>query len=42
MLGYMASWLINGQLVKRIKNTRFYMKKGHTLKRAWRYAGVTL
>jgi hypothetical protein len=42
LLGYVASWLINGRLVKRINNTRFYMKKGHTLKRAWLYAGLTL
>jgi hypothetical protein len=42
VLGYVASWYAHGQLIKRIKNTLHYMKKGHTPLRAWRFAGVTL
>lgn len=42
LLGYLASWLIHGKLIKRIKNTLYYIKLGHQPIRAWRYAGVTL
>jgi len=41
-IGYLASWLVHGGLVKRIKNTRYYMGKGHSLRRAWYYSGITL
>lgn len=42
LLSYLASWLIHGKLIKRIKNTLYYIKLGHQPVRAWRYAGVTL
>jgi len=43
LIGYITSWVIHGKLIKRIMNTRFYMKKGrYSLATAWKYAGVTL
>ena len=40
--GYLASWITHGKLIKRIKNTLYYIKCGHQPVRAWRYAGITL
>lgn len=42
LVGYTAAWLNHGQVFKRIKTTRHYMKRGHSFKHAWKYAGVTL
>lgn len=41
--GYLLSWIIHGSLIKRLKNTRHYYKRGHySLYRCWEYAGRTL
>lgn len=41
--GYLLSWIIHGSLIKRLKNTRHYYKRGYySLYRSWEYAGRTL
>lgn len=41
--GYIASWLVHGRLIKRIRDTHYYVTQRHySLPMAWRLAGRTL
>ncbi len=42
-IGYLIAWCIHGRLIKRIKDTYFYIKKrGYSLAMAWDLSGRTL
>jgi hypothetical protein len=40
---YLASWIIHGKLIERIKLTSWYMnKEGRSFRAAWRRSGLIL
>jgi len=41
--GYLLSWLVHGRLIKRIRDTHYYItKRKYSLATAWNLAGRTL
>ncbi len=41
--GYLLSWIVHGRLIKRIKDTHYYVtKRQYSIVQAWHLAGITL
>lgn len=43
LIGYILAWINHGRLIKRLKDTYFYVtKRGYSLAAAWHWAGRVL